>query len=1000
MSFRLKTILGIAFIEGGLLLLLIWMGLNMFHQSQEDEVLKHAATITTLFATTTKDAVLSSDLASLESFTDEVMKNPELVYARVLDQNGEVMAERGENEILATPYVQDTHVHDVKQKDHIFDSHAEILEGGRVYGQVQVGLNTDSIYELLDKARSNATAIVILEMSLVALFSFVLGTWLTRQIKALETGAHQITNGVLGYQLKVRGNDELAKTASAFNAMSSQVKQLYEQLSDNNKELEKHIIELSDTNEQLESSKKHLASVFDTMLDGLIIIDKQGLIRDYNSAAESIFGYSPDEVLGRNVSMLMPDPDSSQHDAYINRYLDIGKTKIIGVGREVNGMRKDGSVFPMELALSEASSGNAQSVFTGIIRDISQRKQDETALAMRHKQLKTIQRAQADFISGGDPVEFFEGLLPDILELSDSEYGLIGEAREDEHGKPYLKAYALTNISWDEDTRKFYEENAPQGLEFTNLDNLLGKVILDGKPVISNDPRHDPHAKGLPPGHPPLNAYLGLPVYLGTRLMGMIGVANRPAGYSEEVIERLQPILGICAQLFDALGKERERSENMEQLQQEVAARKRAQAELNSFNETLEQRVTERTNEQQALYLVSSILSTPEISLEEIFNTILIAVLPSLSDQEETCARIIFDDKSYQTRNFQVNQRTVSSPIIVNGEQHGVIEIFFLEERSPDKGKSFEKDKELLLAAISNEIRSTIEYRSSLEEHQKMEIRLHHAQKLEAVGQLAAGIAHEINTPTQFVNDNTHFLQEAFADYERLLETYDSLAEEMTTASPVSGELLNKVKTMADEIDVDYLKEEVPQAIKQSLEGLARISRIVQAMKEFSHPGTEVKTPTDLNRAIETTVDVSRNEWRYHSDLITKLDPELPQVPVLPGEFNQVMLNLIVNAAHAIQEETKEGMNKGEIVISTRRAGEWVEITVSDNGAGMPDKIKNRIFDPFFTTKEVGKGTGQGLALTWSVIVDIHNGTLDVKSEEGVGTTFTIHLPILEAQPS
>ena len=189
-------------------------------------------------------------------------------------------------------------------------------------------------------------------------------------------------------------------------------------------------------------------------------------------------------------------------------------------------------------------------------------------------------------------------------------------------------------------------------------------------------------------------------------------------------------------------------------------------------------------------------------------------------------------------------------------------------------------------------------------------------------------------------------------------------------------------------------KEEIPGAVAQSLEGLKRISRIVQAMKEFSHPGSEEKTPTDLNRAIETTINVSRNEWKYRMELITELDPELPKVAVLPGEFNQVMLNMIVNAVHAIEARAGEARQKGEIRIATRMNGDWAEITVSDNGCGIPKENRTQIFNPFFTTKEVGKGSGQGLAISWAVIVEKHCGAIEVESEEGKGASFTIRLPV------
>ncbi|RLJ17030.1 hypothetical protein DJ030_09735 [bacterium endosymbiont of Escarpia laminata] len=438
-----------------------------------------------------------------------------------------------------------------------------------------------------------------------------------------------------------------------------------------------------------------------------------------------------------------------------------------------------------------------------------------------------------------------------------------------------------------------------------------------------------------------------------------------------------------------------ELSEHVEQLQDEVAARQETQAELSALNETLEQRVSERANELQVLYLVSSILANPASPLEEVFNAILMSVLSSWSDERETCARITFNDECYQTEHYQDGPQKVSVPIIINGEAVGAIDIVYLAGGPSDESELFEYGKGSLLEAISQDISSNIEHRLSLEERQSMEVQLRHAQKLEAVGQLAAGIAHEINTPTQFVNDNTHFLREAFADYGRLLVAYDRLVE-TAVDGPIPQIELKEVKELAEEIDIDYLKEEIPQAVEQSLEGLGRIARIVQAMKEFSHPGTAEKTPTDLNRMIETTIDVSRNEWKYSAELITALDPALPQVPALAGEFNQVMLNLIVNAAHAITDVAGESGEKGEIRITTRQDGEWAEIRVSDTGKGIPEAIQKRIFDPFFTTKEVGKGSGQGLTIAWSAIVDKHDGTIDVESEEGKGTTFTIRLPIMQ----
>ncbi len=268
-----------------------------------------------------------------------------------------------------------------------------------------------------------------------------------------------------------------------------------------------------------------------------------------------------------------------------------------------------------------------------------------------------------------------------------------------------------------------------------------------------------------------------------------------------------------------------------------------------------------------------------------------------------------------------------------------------------------------------------------------------HTQKLESIGQLAAGIAHEINTPTQYIGDNTHFLKDAFDDLLSLLDILKQM-QTSTDHSEKINELLKHAKSIADEIDLDFLLEEIPTAINQSLDGIGKVSKIVKAMKEFSHPGSKDKTLVDLNRAIENTITVSRNEWKYVAEVKTDFDDTLPVIPCFLDEFNQVILNIIINAAHAIGDVVNKNNGKGTIFIQTIGKGEIAEIRIKDTGTGIPESIINRIFDPFFTTKEVGKGTGQGLAISYDVIVNKHKGTLQVESEPGKGTTFIIQLPL------
>ena len=281
-------------------------------------------------------------------------------------------------------------------------------------------------------------------------------------------------------------------------------------------------------------------------------------------------------------------------------------------------------------------------------------------------------------------------------------------------------------------------------------------------------------------------------------------------------------------------------------------------------------------------------------------------------------------------------------------------------------------------------------------ERERAEIQVRHSQKLEAIGQLAAGIAHEINTPTQYIGDNTTFLRDVFAQSTALIRTLQGHLERIGEGTgPEAGEARQALEALAAG-DMDYLEEEIPKAIQQTLEGVARVSKIVGAMKDFSHPGGESASTIDLHRAIESTITVSRGEWKSVANLETEFAPDLPLVSCYPGEINQVILNLVVNAAHAIaaRKEVQGASGLGLIRIGTRLLPGEVEIWVSDDGTGIPAEIKDRIFDPFFTTKSVGKGSGQGLSIVHAVIAEKHKGRLSVESSPGEGTTFRLFLPL------
>ncbi|MCW8943551.1 MAG: ATP-binding protein [Sedimenticola sp.] len=277
---------------------------------------------------------------------------------------------------------------------------------------------------------------------------------------------------------------------------------------------------------------------------------------------------------------------------------------------------------------------------------------------------------------------------------------------------------------------------------------------------------------------------------------------------------------------------------------------------------------------------------------------------------------------------------------------------------------------------------------------EQLERELLRAQKLESIGTLAAGVAHEINTPIQFIRDNTIFIKENVSELIEYINKQNRMIIDIADDNQHSV-LKEHLKLLEEEYDFEFIREELPISADQSLEGIDRVAEIVSAMKGFSHMGSENLTEEDINKAIESTIAVSRNEWKYIAEMQTDLDSSLPLVCCYIGEIKQVILNIIINAAHAIQNiQTETDLISRVIHISTYRENDSIVICIKDNGSGIPTHIQDKIFDPFFTTKEVGKGTGQGLSLAYQTITEKHQGRLTFDSQDGVGTSFYITLPL------
>jgi PAS domain S-box-containing protein len=366
MSFRLKTIIGIALIEGSLLLFLVWSGVDYLMQSNQDELAIRAQTTSESFANLTRDAVLSTDLARLESVARRAMQSSDMVYVRFRDAEN-VLVEAGDEQALARPFTQDSRLDDAS--DGVFDVGVNITEGGDVYGRVELGLSVARATGLIKAARQHLFSIAAIEMFLVALFSYVLGTYLTRGLDGLTQAARAIAGGALGARVEVKGRDELAVAGKAFNTMSLR-------LAESQRTMQRSVHESERLAVKLSESEQRLSTILATAVDGFVIINEGGIIDDINPAGAALFGYEVDELRGRSVSSLMPEHHGIKHDECLNEFQKTGVASIIGVAREVTGMRKDLSTFPLDLAVSEIQTGG-ECMYVGLVRDITGKKRIE-----------------------------------------------------------------------------------------------------------------------------------------------------------------------------------------------------------------------------------------------------------------------------------------------------------------------------------------------------------------------------------------------------------------------------------------------------------------------------------------------------------------------------------------------------------------------------------------------------------------------------------------------
>ncbi|KAA3615620.1 MAG: PAS domain S-box protein [Calditrichaeota bacterium] len=683
-----------------------------------------------------------------------------------------------------------------------------------------------------------------------------------------------------------------------------------------------------------EDDVKHFNKLFKESLNEIYIFDAETYyFIQVNQAAQNNLGFTMDELINLTLFEINSEYDK---DTFAKRVKPLLKNKTEKFVFKTKHKRKDGSEYDAEVHLQLSDFKNKQT-FTAIVLDITERRHAELA---QH----VIYRITSAGLKASN--------LSNIYAITQFELGQLMDTNN----------FFIGIYNQDEDTISFpYMEDEKDQFKVVPASNNISSFVVKNNQSLllcGDDVEKFIIDNNIKRIGSPAKSWLGVPLVVLDEIIGLIVVQsyNDSYAYTQKHLELIE---FIADQIASIIMKER------------------IEIQLKDAN---------KENEQ------------------------LLASLPSILIVMDENERVVRWNKAAEN-SFGikfinvVNKKLLESgilwdwPSIISGigecrTQNTTLTLHDIEYTTIEEKNGF------LNVTISPFVEEKKTYPGFLiicqdiTDQKIMESQLSQAQKLESIGQLAAGIAHEINTPTQFVGDNTNFLKDAFTDFNDLINQFETLKENVKSQKEMEP-IVSEIDQTIEEIDLSYLLEEVPLAIDQSLEGVSRVSKIVRAMKEFSHPGAKEKTSIDINKSIQNTITVCRNEWKYVSEIITEFDENLPPIPCIPDAFNQVILNLIINAAHAISDALKKtGETKGIINISTHLLEKEVEIRIKDSGTGIPEKAQPNIFDPFYTTKEVGKGTGQGLAISHDVITKKHNGSIKFETEKDKGTTFIIKLPV------
>ncbi len=778
-----------------------------------------------------------------------------------------------------------------------------------------------------------------------------------------------------------------------------------------------------------------LTSALESAANGILITDRTGRIEWANSALCKLTGYTFAEVVGQNPRLLKSGHQSREFYANMWQLILAGQ---VWQGELVN-RRKDGTCYDEELTITPIPGRNGEiEHFIAIKQDVSERKRSEKIVRESEARFHSLFVNMPEGIAccemlfeGSRAVDFiyrevnpaFERLTglqqvcgkkvsevipgihqanPELLEI----YGRVVLTGKPERFENFLRPLQIWfSIS-------VYRQQA--GHFIAVFDNITTRKQTEQalayerdllQALMNNLPDHiyfkDASSRFLRINQA-LAQHLGL--QSSEAAIGKSDADFFPAGQARQKLEDEQrllatgtPVLGLVEKSDTAMGEKWVSSikvptcgtdgkiTGLVGISRDITQRKQAEEELKRRTAFLEA---------QLHCSIDGILVVDENGKKMLQNQRMIDLFkvpqPVVNDPDDAKLLNWVTQAAKDTEQFLTRVRYLYAHPHETGRDEIELKDGTVLDRysAPMTGQGGQYYGRIWT------FRDITERKQAETERQRMELQLRQSQKLESIGQLAAGIAHEINTPTQYVGDNTRFVKESFEAIVKLLKCHEELFA-AATQNGITPELLARNREVLAASDLEYIYVQIPSALAQTLEGVGRVAKIVRAMKEFSHPGGKEKVPADLNKAIESTATVASNEWKYVADLKLELEPALPLVPCLLGEFNQCVLNLIVNAAHAIGDVIrKKPGTKGLITVQTRADGDHVEVRVTDTGTGIPEAVRPRIFELFFTTKGIGKGTGQGLAMIYGSIVNRHGGTVTFETEVGRGTTFIIRVPL------